>query len=62
MPWWLKPRNLVDDNFNGVIDESPAYEDNVYVGWTRLGVDWIRWILAPCRSVVARVDLGSAGG
>jgi hypothetical protein len=33
------PTNLVDDNFNGVIDESPAYEDNIYVDWTLLGVD-----------------------
>jgi hypothetical protein len=33
------PTNLVDDNFNGVIDESPAYEDNVYVDWTLLPLD-----------------------
>ncbi|MCA9784127.1 MAG: hypothetical protein KC518_11155, partial [Candidatus Cloacimonetes bacterium] len=33
------PTNLVDDNFNGVIDESPAYEGNVYMDWIRLGID-----------------------
>ncbi len=32
------PTNLIDDNFNGVIDESPAYEGVVYVDWTQLGV------------------------
>ncbi|MFA7329640.1 MAG: hypothetical protein WC326_01070 [Candidatus Delongbacteria bacterium] len=32
------PSNLVDDNFNGVIDESDAYLDAVYVDWTLLGL------------------------
>jgi hypothetical protein len=32
------PANLIDDNFNGVIDESRAYLDAVYVDWTLLGL------------------------
>lgn len=30
------PGNLIDDNFNGLIDESPAYLDAAYVDWTQI--------------------------
>lgn len=32
------PTNLIDDNFNGVIDENWAYEGNCYVDWRALGL------------------------
>ena len=30
------PTNLIDDNFNGLIDESRAYLDAAYVDWTQI--------------------------
>jgi hypothetical protein len=32
------PTNLIDDNFNGLIDESWAFENNAYVDWQQLGL------------------------
>lgn len=33
------PANLIDDNFNGVIDENWAYLDAAYIPWEELGLD-----------------------
>ncbi len=33
------PTNLVDDNFNGLIDESWAYENAAYFDWRELNLD-----------------------
>jgi hypothetical protein len=33
------PANLIDDNFNGIIDENYAYEGAAYIPWQELGLD-----------------------
>lgn len=55
------PANLVDDNFNGVIDENEAYLDAVYVDWGLLGlsppaVGDTTWVAVP-QSAIQAYDL-----